>query len=128
MKTVLHTTNLINPIKILHKLRDAGFTEKQAEAQIEFISELTESSIATKSDIAEVKKEISDLAKELGIFKLEVKKDTESLDSGLRKEMDNLRAEVKKDLEILKSDLTVRITFIMSGLLALFAAVDKFLV
>ncbi len=43
-----------NPIKILHRLRDAGFTEKQAEAQLEIISDCIEHGVATKKDLKEL--------------------------------------------------------------------------
>ena len=47
-----------NPIKILHRLKEAGFTEKQAEAQVEIISDCIENNLATKLDL---KNEIKDL-------------------------------------------------------------------
>lgn len=40
-----------NPIKVLHRLREAGFTEKQAEAQVEIISDYVEHGLATKRDL-----------------------------------------------------------------------------
>ena len=40
-----------NPIKILHRLKEAGFTEKQAEAQVEIISDYIEHGLATKQDL-----------------------------------------------------------------------------
>lgn len=43
-----------NPIKALHRLRAAGFTEKQAEAQVEIISDYVEHGIATKRDLKEL--------------------------------------------------------------------------
>lgn len=43
-----------NPIKILHRLKAAGFTEKQAEAQVEIISEYVEHGLATKKDTKEI--------------------------------------------------------------------------
>lgn len=43
-----------NPIKTLHRLREAGFTEKQAEAQLEIISNCIEHGVATKKDLKEL--------------------------------------------------------------------------
>ncbi len=43
-----------NPIKILHRLREAGFTEKQAEAQVEIMSDYIEHGLATKRDLKEL--------------------------------------------------------------------------
>lgn len=50
----MHENYFNNPIKILHRLREAGFTEKQAEAQIEIISDYVEHGIATKRDLKEL--------------------------------------------------------------------------
>jgi hypothetical protein len=43
------------------KLKDAGFTEQQAEAQVQVLAEIIESNLATKLDIAEVKRDIEAL-------------------------------------------------------------------
>lgn len=54
-----------NPIKILHRLREAGFTEKQAEAQIEIISDCIENGLSTKQDLNLAVKDIKTELKEL---------------------------------------------------------------
>lgn len=43
-----------NPIKILHRLKAAGFTEKQAEAQVEIFSDYVEHGLVTKRDLKEL--------------------------------------------------------------------------
>jgi hypothetical protein len=43
------------------KLKEAGFTEQQAEAQVQVLSQIIESNLATKLDIAEVKRDIETL-------------------------------------------------------------------
>ena len=40
-----------NPIKILHRLRGVGFTEKEAEAQVEILSDYVECGFVTKQDL-----------------------------------------------------------------------------
>jgi hypothetical protein len=45
----------------VQKLKSAGFTEQQAEAQVQVLSEIIESNLATKLDIAEVKRDIEAL-------------------------------------------------------------------
>ena len=42
---------LNNPIKILHRLKEAGFTQKQAEAQVEIFTDYLEHNLATKKDL-----------------------------------------------------------------------------
>jgi hypothetical protein len=40
-----------NPIKILHHFKEAGFTERQAEAQVEVLNDYVEHGLATKKDL-----------------------------------------------------------------------------
>ena len=47
-----------NPIKILHHLRAAGFTEKQAEAQVEVFTDYIDHNLVTKKDLAGALKEL----------------------------------------------------------------------
>jgi len=51
-----------NPIKILHRLKAAGFTQKQAEAQVEIFSDYIDHGLVTKNDL---KLELKDLRAEL---------------------------------------------------------------
>lgn len=69
------------------KLKDAGFTEQQAEAQVEVLVEIIESNLVTKRDLKEV-----EAALKLDIA--EVKRDVEAL-----------RLATKHDLEVLKQEL-----------------------
>lgn len=56
-----------NPIRILERLREAGFSKKQAETQMEIFSEYIDNKLATKQDIISVNKEISSLEKNLDL-------------------------------------------------------------
>ena len=47
-----------NPIKILNHLKAAGFTQKQAEAQVEIISDYIEHGIVTRKDLKRDLKEL----------------------------------------------------------------------
>ncbi len=40
-----------NPLKILHRLKEAGFSQKQAEAQAEVISSYATNNFITKQDL-----------------------------------------------------------------------------
>ncbi len=47
-----------NPIKILHHFREAVFTERQAEAQVEVLSDYIEHGLVTKKDLKNELKEL----------------------------------------------------------------------
>lgn len=51
-----------NPIKVLHRLEAAGFTKKQAEAQVEVFTDYIDHNLVTKKDL---KLELSFLRAEL---------------------------------------------------------------
>lgn len=52
---------LNNPIKILHRLKEAGFTQKQAEAQVEIFTDYIDHNIATKQDLKEIRFELKEM-------------------------------------------------------------------
>jgi len=43
-----------NPIQILHRLKAVGFTEAQAEAQVEIFTNYIENNLTTKKDLKEL--------------------------------------------------------------------------
>jgi len=49
------------------KLKEAGFTEQQAEAQAEALAEIVNERLATKQDIAELRRDLQDLEYRLTI-------------------------------------------------------------
>lgn len=60
----------INSLAFSKKLRAAGASEELAEAIVEGISEVDTTNLATKGDIADVKKDIAELRVEIGWIKL----------------------------------------------------------
>ena len=58
-------TMIVNQIQFLHKLREAGFSDKQAETLTEAIASDIVSGLATKEDL---KKEIDSVRKDVQII------------------------------------------------------------
>ena len=75
--------------KFVKHLTENGFTERQAEALAEEQVNLLNSNLATKADIADVKRDIENL-------RLATKADIESLRQETKADMANLRAELVK--------------------------------
>ncbi len=73
----------------------AGFTEKQAEAHVNTLSRFIRFNLATKSDIAEVQRDIAELRKET------------------KTDIAELRKETMTGIELLRRDLTIRMGGIM---------------
>ena len=55
MSTITMSETYFNhPIKILHRLKEAGFTQGQAEAHVEILSDYVEHGLATKKNLKEL--------------------------------------------------------------------------
>lgn len=61
-----------HPIKILHRLKEAGFTQSQAEAHVEILTDYVEHGLATKKDLRELELRIN-ANLELKLKELELK-------------------------------------------------------
>ena len=87
----------------------AGFTEKQSETQIRIFSDIIISNLATKKDIADVRRDIEELrsSTKLDIEKLssETKSDIEKLRSETKSDIENLRLSTKADIEGLRAEI-----------------------
>lgn len=97
--------------------KKVGFTQEQAEAQAQIITEVNENSLATKQDVKNLEKKADS---EFVLVRRDI--------GDLRNEMHSEFALVRKEIEALKLDLTVRMTVIMGSLLTLFSAIQKFLI
>ncbi|MGH8507360.1 MAG: hypothetical protein ACREVH_01375 [Gammaproteobacteria bacterium] len=77
-------------LKFAKRLKEAGFTEQQAEALADAEAEFIEQNLATKRDIADIKRDIKELEVTLGteIKQLEVR--IEQIRSDLARDMKDL--------------------------------------
>jgi hypothetical protein len=71
----------------VQKLKSAGFTEQQAEAQVQVLSEIAAGNLATRLDITELKRDI------------------EALRLATRADIAELKTELKTDIAVLKAEL-----------------------
>ncbi len=77
----------IDTLKLAKRLREADFTEVQAEALAEAVAEATVENVATKLDIAELRGEL--------------KRDIADLRDELKQDIADLRSELKRDIAVL---------------------------
>ncbi len=115
----------IDTLKVAKRLREAGFTEPQAEAVLDAVQEasagadlatkgdLAEQSAELKAEIAEVRAEIAEVRTELKAEIVEVRAEIGDLRHELRQS--ELRLEAK--LEALKSDILNRVFGLILGAL-----------
>jgi ribosomal protein L29 len=102
----------IDTLKVAKRLREAGFTEPQAEAVIAAVQEGTEGAdLATKADLAELRAE---LKAEIAELCAELKAEIADLRCELRQS--ELRLDAK--IEAIKADILNRIFGLILGTLA----------
>jgi DNA-binding transcriptional MerR regulator len=106
----------IDTLKVAKRLREAGFTEPQAEAVIAAVQEATEGAdLATKIDIG-------NLRTELAAFRSELKAEIADLRSELKAEIADLRSELRQvelrleaKIEAIKGDILNRVFGLILG-------------
>ena len=91
---------IYDTLKLSEALR-VSFTPEQSDTLAQAFSASTESTVATKLDIAELKAEIADVRTEIADVRTELKIEI----AALRTEIANLRTEVKTDIAALRTEV-----------------------
>lgn len=122
-------------LKFAKRLKEAGFSEQQAEALAEAEAELFEAHLATKQDIAELKREIAEVRREVEAVRTELKRDFEELRDKVEREIAALRDKVERDVQGLEGkferdlkDLEYRMIIKLGSLMVLAVGVVATLV
>ena len=91
------------------KLQKAGFTEHQAEVQVNALRTLIENDLATKQDIPSLQKDIAELRKEtqesIEALRKEMKQDIELLSKETQLNRARITAELVKDIAEAKAEV-----------------------
>ena len=106
--------NGLNPLDISEDLQNTGFTQEQAALLARVISQVADTTAATKQDVElatfQLKREIEFVRKDIEIVKRDievVKRDIETVRSELKRDIETVRSELKKDIELAKRDLKI---------------------
>jgi predicted phage-related endonuclease len=91
------------------KLKAVGFTEAQAETLAESQAQLIESRLATKQDIALVRR------------------DMKELEASLKRDMKALDVSLKRDMKEMEMRLTIRMGILIAASIAIVATLVKLL-
>ncbi|MBI4081904.1 MAG: hypothetical protein HY423_04765 [Candidatus Lambdaproteobacteria bacterium] len=96
------------------KLREAGFTERQAEAQAEALRSVVEENLATKRDIELVRRDVKELEVRL-VQQIEpVRRDAKESETRLVREIEFVRRDMKEletrllqQIELVRRDMAL---------------------
>lgn len=87
------------------KLREAGFTESQAETQAEALRAVIDSNLATKADIALVHRDIELLRRDMKELESALRRDMKELENTLRQAIKESELRGSQNLAEAKADL-----------------------
>jgi len=117
------------------KLKKVGFTEDQAEVQVEVLSRLINERVATKHDIFNLRREMkemeSSLRRDIKEMELSLRRDMKEMETSLKRDMKEMETSLKRDIiEVelrLKHDLTLRLGAMLAAAIAIIATLVKLL-
>jgi len=89
-------------LKFAKRLKEAGFTEQQAEALADAEAEFIEQNLATKRDIADLKRDIKEL-------EVTLRSDIKQLDL----KIEQTRSDLARDLKDLEYRMTIKLGTLM---------------
>ena len=84
------------------KLRDAGFTQEQAEVQAHALADIVEERLATKQDIATLRRDIKELETSL-------RHDMKELETSLKRDIKELETSLQRDMKDMEYRMTIRL-------------------
>ena len=109
--------------KFVKHLTENGFTEQQAEVLAEEQVNLLNTNLATKADIFAIKREITDVKRDIEVLRQETKADIESLRLALKADIEG----VKGYIEAVRADLLKWMFGMMLAGIGLVVTLVKFL-
>ena len=85
----------------VRRLRDAGVDEAQAAIQADTLVSLVEDRLATKQDVADLKRDLAEVNVRIATVEANLKKDITLIESNLRKDIALIESNLKKDIAVL---------------------------
>jgi predicted phage-related endonuclease len=121
-------------LKFAKRLKEAGFTEQQAEALADAEAEFIEQNLATKRDIADIKRDIADVKRDIKELEVTLRNEIKQLDVTLRGEIkqldvkiEQIRSDLARDLKDLEYRMTIKLGTMMVVAVAAMATLVKLL-
>ena len=109
-------------LKASQRLRKAGFPEDQANALVSAFAEDIGANLATKDDIALLRKDFDVLRHDFDVLRHDVASDIESLRESMERENAALRKDFASERELLRKEIGLRIALGFTGATTLILA------
>ncbi len=95
-------------LKFAKRLKEAGFTEQQAEALANAEAEFIEQNLASKRDIADVKRDIADIKRDIKELEVTLRNEIKQLEVTLRGDIKQLDVMLRGDIKTARCHATWR--------------------
>ena len=110
-------------LKFAKRLKEAGFTEQQAEALADAEAEFIEQNLATKRDIADIKRDIADVKRDIKELEVTLRNEIKQLDV----RSNGIRSDLARDLKDLEYRMTIKLGTMMVVAVGAMATLVKLL-
>ncbi|MBF0145400.1 MAG: DUF1640 domain-containing protein [Magnetococcales bacterium] len=112
----MSTSIAFDTLAYAKKLKSVGFTEAQAEVQAESMVALMEERLATKLDVAVVRRDVKEIESNLKLEIEHVRRDMKEMEIGLKRDMKEMESGLKRDMKEMESGLKRDMKEMESGL------------
>ena len=112
-----------NPFDVLEKLKDTGFEQDQAESLARFFSDVEFRNMATKQDVAEIRRDIKELDVKIETIRSELKRDIKELELKINESQKKQMTQI----EAFQGRESLKIIGAMTGIITLLLAMFRFL-
>ena len=120
----------IDTLAVARYLQEKGVDEKEAEGHAEIYRRLAESLIsghlATKTDIAEVRRDMEVFHSETKTDIAALKTDIARVEATLKQHTEQLCQDTKRDMKEMEYRMTIKLGTIVAGIVGFFMVMDKF--
>jgi len=113
------------------KLRDAGFTQEQAEVQAHALADIVEERLATKQDIATLRRDMKEmetsLKHDMKEMETSLKRDMKALETSLHRDLQERDTSLHRDMKDMEYRLTIRLGAMLAVSITIMGALVKLL-
>ena len=113
------------------KLRNAGFTQEQAEVQAHALADIVEERLATKQDIASLHRDIKELEtslqREIKELETSLKREMKELETSLKRDMKERETTLQRDIKDMEYRMTIRLGTMLAVSITIMGALVKLL-
>ncbi len=111
----------LDTYKAVKMLKEAGFDEPQAEAVVTTVGNAFDDTVATKTDVAELRIEIQEIRTEIQEVRADLHAEIQEVRAEIHAEIQEVRAEIRE----LEQRMTIKMGGFLAATIGLITALNK---